>query len=75
MCWADRGSCRPLLPEPPGSNRGPDKGKTLMSHWYPAAGVYAAPWVMAPISTRIVCKSNAMLGDKYGVLSCSDQAS
>ena len=41
-----------------------------MPHWNPVAGRYAAPWVMAPTNTRIVRKSNAMLGDKYGGLPC-----
>ena len=38
------------------------------------AGRYASPWVMAPINTRIVRKSNAMLGDKYGGLPCCSRA-
>ena len=56
----------PYYLNPPGSSRGPDKPDSVVPHWDARAGRYAAPWVMGPTNARIVRKSNAMLGDKYG---------
>ena len=56
----------PYYLNPPGSQRGPDKPDSVMPHWEPMSGRYATSFVMAPTNTRIVRKSNAMLGDKYG---------
>ncbi len=46
--------------------RGPDKG----DYWGPAydklAGTWTMPFVMQGINTRVVRRSNALLGNAYG---------
>ena len=56
----------PYCLDPPGSSRGPDQGDGILSYWVPEANLYASPFVMAPVNTRVVRKSNALLGSAYG---------
>lgn len=43
-----------------------DRPDRLAPRWDEQAGGWAAPWLMAGINTRIVRRSNALLGHRYG---------
>ena len=55
--------------DPPDSMRGPDKGESLKPGYSKLQDKPFVPFVMAPVNTRIVRRSNALLGHKYGKLS------
>ncbi len=46
--------------------RGPDKGDSFWVSYSDAASSWTAPFVMGPFNTRIVRRSNALLGHFYG---------
>ncbi len=56
----------PYALNPEGQRQGPD-GRDLMGPEYdPVIGSWVGPWVMAAINTRVVRRTNALLGYKYG---------
>lgn len=48
--------------------RGPDHGDSLMPHYSQGTGKWTSFFVMAPINTRIVRRSHALLGQPFGAL-------
>ncbi len=48
--------------------RGPDGGDLLRIHFNKALKKWTIPFVMAPINTRVVRRSNALLHHSYGKL-------
>ena len=46
--------------------RGPDGKDSFGVGWIPELQQRTFPFVMAPINTRVVRRSNALLGDGYG---------
>lgn len=56
----------PYCLNPPDSKRGPDQPDSLGFHYSDATSRYLGPFVMAPINTRAVRRSNALLGYRYG---------
>ena len=52
--------------DPPDSRRGPDKGDSLLPGYSKLHKHFYFPFVMAPVNTRCVRRSNALLGHKYG---------
>lgn len=69
---AEDRAVRRLLGDPYGLS--PDRandldtdGRDLLApRWDEEAGGWAAPWIMAAINTRVVRRSNALLGHRYG---------
>lgn len=45
---------------------GPDGRDSMGPGWVPELNKRTFPFVMAPINTRIVRRSNALMGDAYG---------
>jgi short subunit dehydrogenase-like uncharacterized protein len=68
---ADR-AVRRLLADPYGlspdraSEPGTDRRDRLAPRWDPDAGGWSAPWMMSSVNTRVVRRSNALLGHRYG---------
>lgn len=56
----------PYCLDPPSSSRGPDHGDSLMPHYSQGTGKWTSFFVMAPINTRIVRRSHALLGQPFG---------
>jgi short subunit dehydrogenase-like uncharacterized protein len=56
----------PYSLDPDRGERGPDKGDPLGVHWDPDIGRWSGPFVMAAINSRVVRRSNALLGYAYG---------
>jgi short subunit dehydrogenase-like uncharacterized protein len=56
----------PYALDPPGRPRGRDSSEGLLPGWDADFGQWTAPFVMAGINTRVVRRSNALLGDAYG---------
>lgn len=56
--------------DPPDSSRGPDKNGSLLPGYSKLHNKSYVPFVMAPINTRIVRRSNALLHHKYGKSPC-----
>ncbi|KAK9801970.1 hypothetical protein WJX73_003727 [Symbiochloris irregularis] len=52
--------------DPPDSSRGPDKGDMLGVKYSKATGKWTGPFIMAPVNTRVVRRTNALLQHKYG---------
>ena len=46
--------------------RGPDKAEDLRMHYNAPTKKWTIPFLMAPINTRIVRRSNALLHHSYG---------
>lgn len=63
-------SVRKILSDPyslcPASERGPDRGEFKGVRFDAARGGWAGPFFMAPINERVVRRSNALLGYRYG---------
>jgi short subunit dehydrogenase-like uncharacterized protein len=59
--WSD-----PYGLNPPGERWGPDDGERLAPHPEPAFGQWAAPFVMGAVNTKVVRRTNALLGFAYG---------
>lgn len=57
-----------LCPEPPEPAAGDPRTEAdwFRPHWDPLVGGWVAPFVMAPFNTRIVRRSNALLGFAWG---------
>ncbi len=56
----------PYALNPPGLREGPDRNETLAVSRDPHLGVWTGPFLMAGINTRVVRRSNALLGFPYG---------
>ncbi|MGI9592776.1 MAG: saccharopine dehydrogenase family protein, partial [Myxococcota bacterium] len=56
----------PYALNPEGQRRGPDGPDQSAPAWDEVFGQWTAPFVMAGINTRVVRRSNALLGDAYG---------
>lgn len=56
----------PYALNPPDSKRGPDKPDSVAPVYDSEAHKWGFPFVMAPINTRVVRRSNALLGHRYG---------
>lgn len=67
---AKSGAVRALLVDPyalvPDREQGPDTNDDPRAHFDPRVGTWTAPFVMAQINTRVVRRSNALLGYRYG---------
>ena len=48
--------------------RGPDRGDLLRIHFNKALKKWTIPFIMAPVNTRVVRRSNALLHHSYGKL-------
>ena len=46
--------------------RGPDKGEKLRMQYNSPTKKWTIPFIMAPINTRVVRRSNALLHHSYG---------
>ena len=46
--------------------RGPDGHDGFGIHSVHPVGMWGAPFIMAPVNTRVVRRSNAVLGHQYG---------
>ncbi|MBX3129867.1 MAG: saccharopine dehydrogenase NADP-binding domain-containing protein [Polyangiaceae bacterium] len=56
----------PYALNPPGEQTGPDGSDQRGIGWDADAGTITAPFVMAAINTRVVRRSNALFGYRYG---------
>ncbi len=56
----------PYALNPPGQRSGPDAGDRAGPAWDPDFQAWIAPFVMAGINTRVVRRTNALLGQLYG---------
>ncbi len=56
----------PYALNPPGERSGLDEPESLAWRWDPDFGEWTAPFMMAGIDTKIVRRSNALLGNAYG---------
>jgi short subunit dehydrogenase-like uncharacterized protein len=56
----------PYALNPKGERRGPDEGDRAAPAWDEDFESWTAPFVMAGINTRVVRRSNALLGQVYG---------
>lgn len=56
----------PYALNPEGQRHGPDRGESLGPRFDEAFGAWTAPFVMAPINTKVVRRTNALLGNAYG---------
>lgn len=56
----------PYALDPPDSLRGPDSHDSMGVHYSKGSGKWTGPFVMAPVNTRVVRRSNALLKNKYG---------
>lgn len=56
----------PYALNPPGERSGPDGADQRGLGWDADAGTITAPFVMAAINTRVVRRSNALFGYRYG---------
>lgn len=61
-----RQSGDPYCLDPPDSRRGPDEAEKLRMRYNSAVKKWMIPFIMAPINTRIVRRSNALLHHSYG---------
>ena len=46
--------------------RGPDKSEQLRMHYNSPTKKWTIPFIMAPVNTRVVRRSNALLHHSYG---------
>ena len=58
---------------PPDSSRGPDKPDGFWGGYNKQLDSWYMPFVMGPINSRVVRRSNALMGNKYGEPSCWPQ--
>jgi short subunit dehydrogenase-like uncharacterized protein len=56
----------PYSLNPSGQQRGPDRAESLAPKFDELFGEWTAPFVMAPINTKVVRRTNALLGYAYG---------
>jgi short subunit dehydrogenase-like uncharacterized protein len=56
----------PYALNPPGSERGPDGRDRMDAHYDADAGTWTAPFAMSLSNTRLVRRTNALLGYPYG---------
>ncbi|KAK9832365.1 hypothetical protein WJX74_007679 [Apatococcus lobatus] len=56
----------PYCLNPPNSKRGPDKPDGFWISYSKAAQAWTAPFIMGPYNTRVVRRTNALLGNFYG---------
>jgi len=67
---SDRNIARILMSpyslNPAGERQGPDRGDQQGARFNEDAGVWTAPFVMGTVNTRVVRRSNALLGYPYG---------
>ena len=56
----------PYALNPPGERNGPDGADPLGARFDETIGRWTAPFMMAPINTRVVRRSNALAGYPYG---------
>lgn len=56
----------PYALNPSGERSGPDKTESLRSTFDPDLGAWVSPFIMAGINTRVVRRSNALLGYPWG---------
>lgn len=56
----------PYALNPAGERQGPDRRDQSSARFDEEAGVWTAPFVMALVNTRVVRRSNALLGYRYG---------
>lgn len=56
----------PYALNPPGERRGPDGRDPATVSWAPDVDAWRAPFLMGPINTRVVRRSNALLDHAYG---------
>jgi short subunit dehydrogenase-like uncharacterized protein len=57
---------RPYSLNPPGEQRGPDRGDQRGIRYDPDADSWTAPFIMATVNTRVVRRSHALLGYPWG---------
>jgi short subunit dehydrogenase-like uncharacterized protein len=63
---ARRALLDPYALNPPGQREGPDRNEGLRPRLDADRGVWTAPFLMAMINTRVVRRTNALLGYPYG---------
>ena len=56
----------PYALNPPSARKGPDGKDALSPAYDQTLGAWTGPFVMAPVNTRVVRRSNALLDDLYG---------
>lgn len=61
-----RQSSDPYCLDPPDSRRGPDRADTLRIYFDRTLNKWTIPFIMSPINTRVVRRSNALLHHSYG---------
>ncbi len=64
----------PYALNPPGERSGPDEPEHASPRWDDAFGQWTAPFMMAGIDTKVVRRSNALLGYAYGKAFRYDEA-
>jgi short subunit dehydrogenase-like uncharacterized protein len=52
---------------------GPSQPNTLLPHWDATVGAWVAPFIMAPINTKNVHRTNFLLGHAYGAAFLYDE--
>lgn len=52
--------------DPPSSSRGPDKPDSFWAGFSRLHNTWHMPFIMAPINSRVVRRSNALMGHRYG---------
>ena len=57
--------------DPPNSDRGPDKPDKFWGGYSKLLDSWYMPFVMGPINSRVVRRSNALMDHKYGKLNTS----
>jgi len=61
-----RVAANPYALDPPGGERGPDGRDQLGVRWDADLGRWTGPFLMAAVNTRVVRRTNALLGYPYG---------
>lgn len=56
----------PYALNPEGERKGPDSAEAMLPRWDADFGEWTAPFVMAGINTKVVRRTNALLGYAYG---------
>ena len=51
---------------PPNSSKGPDQADSFRAGYSKPVGAWYMPFVMGPINSRVVRRSNALMNNKYG---------
>lgn len=64
-----KGFTDPYGLDPPDSSRGPDQPDSLAPGYSRLHNSWWTPFFMAPVNTKVVRRSNALMGHAYGALS------